>query len=173
MTKEIQTRIETTTSTLPAQLMLGTQESYQSNPRCVSSQNWGPNASTPDRPGSPTACWWYVELGCSYWGLLSRDHWLPRRSSVLTPAAPRVAGGDSPAFASHGGGETAAPLTLPSVTYPQSHLGEVGGGGGGSCLAVGSSLGSKVRMRDRLTAGVLEYGEQRGAGEDFVKGAGG
>lgn len=28
-------------------------------------------------------------------------------------------------------------------------------------------------MRDRLTAGVLGCGEQRGAGEDFLKGAGG
>lgn len=76
-------------------------------------------------------------------------------------------------FGSHGGGGTAAPLTLPSVTYPQSHLGEVGGGGGGSCLAESSSLGSRARMRDRLTAGVLGCGEQRGAGEDFLKGAGG
>lgn len=40
-------------------------------------------------------------------------------------------------------------------------------------MAEGSSLGSRVRMRDRLNAGVLEYGEQRGAGEKFVKGAGG
>lgn len=124
MTKESRTRTETTTSPPPAQLKLGIQESYQSNPRCVSSRNWGPNAPTRDRPGSPTACWWYVELGCSYWGLLSRDHWLRRRSSVLTPAAPPVAGGDSPAFGSHWGGHCSTPNSsishLPTVPLRRS-----------------------------------------------------
>lgn len=85
MTKESRTRTETTTSPPLAQLKLGIQESYQSNLRCVSSQNWGPNAPMRDRPGSPTACWWYVQLGCSYWGLLSRDHWLRRRPPLQCP----------------------------------------------------------------------------------------
>lgn len=177
MTKESRTRTETTTSPPLAQLKLGIQESYQSNLRCVSSQNWGPNAPMRDRPGSPTACWWYVQLGCSYWGLLSRDHWLRRRPPLQCPNSSCSSGrrrGLTGVWITLLGGGTAAPLTLPSVTYPQSHLGEVGGGGGGgSCLAEGSSLGSRVRMRDRLNAGVLEYGEQRGAGEKFVKGAGG
>lgn len=44
MTKESQTSTETTTSPPPAQLMLNIQESYQSNPRCISSWNWGPKA---------------------------------------------------------------------------------------------------------------------------------
>lgn len=100
------------------------------------------------------------------------------RSSVLTPAAvPWVARRRRTGawvMGVGGRGRTAAPLTPPSVTYPQVPPREVGGGGGGSRLGEGSSQGSGARMQDHLTAGVLGYREQRGgAGEDSLKGSGG